>query len=82
MCGRSVREDVRVKEERPNPGRSERCGCNEANVKLRRTNEWRLTCMFVTARRDQRNRADVVSAIRIIVNVSVYLRRDADEKCP
>src|SRR5262245_332717 len=48
-CGRSVRKDVRVKEERLNPGGSERCRCGEANVKLRGADERRLTCMLVAA---------------------------------
>ena len=77
-----MREDVRVKEERPNPDRRERCDYREANVKLRGTDDWRLARMLVTTRRNQRDRADVVTAIRVIVNVSVQLRRAADEKCP
>jgi hypothetical protein len=82
VCGRPVRKDVRTKEERFDPGRCERCGCSEANIKLRGTDEWRLTRMLIATRRDQRNRANVVSAVRVIVNVSVQSRRDADEKCP
>jgi hypothetical protein len=46
---RRVREDVRAKEEWLNPGRSERCGCGETNMKLRGTDEWRLTRMLITA---------------------------------
>src|SRR5215475_1250196 len=49
VCGRSVREDVRVKEEWPNPGRGEQCDRGEANVKLRGADERRLTCMLVAA---------------------------------
>ena len=79
---RRVREDVRIKEEWLNPGRGERCGCSEANIKLRGTDEWRLTRMLITTRRNQRDRADVVTAIRVTVNASVQSRRDADEKCP
>jgi hypothetical protein len=79
---RRVREDVRVKEEWLNPGGGERCGCREANIKLRGTDEWRLTRMLITARRDQRDQANVVSAMCIRVNARMQLRRDADEKCP
>ena len=79
---RSVCEDVRVKEKWPNPRWGERCGCREANVKLRGTNDWRLTCVLITTRRNQRNRADVVTAIGISMNASVQSRRDAGEKCP
>jgi hypothetical protein len=77
-----VREDVRAKEEWLNPRSGEQCDCRKANIKLRSTDEWRLTCMLITTRRYQRNCADVVTAIRIIVNVSMQLRRGADEKCP
>ena len=79
---RRVREDVRVKEEWLNPGRGERCGCSEPNIKLRSTDERRLTCLLITAGRDERDRADVVTAIRVSVNARMQLRRDADEKCP
>ena len=77
-----MREDVRVKEEWLNPGRGERCGFSEANIELRGTDEWRLTRILITTRRNQRDRADVVTAIRVTVNASVQLQRDADEKCP
>ena len=79
---RRVREDVRVKEERLNPGRGERCGCSEPNIKLRGADEWRVSRVLITTRRDQRDRAHVVTAIRVTVNASVQSRRDADEKCP
>ena len=77
-----MREDVRVKEEWLNPGRGERCGCSEPNIKLRSTDERRLTGVLISTLRNQRNRADVVTAIRVSVNASVQSRRDADEKCP
>ena len=38
--------------------------------------------VLITTGRDQRDRANVVTAIRVTVNASVQLRRDADEKCP
>jgi hypothetical protein len=79
---RRVREDVRVKEEWLNPGRGERCGCSEPNIKMRGTDEWRLARVLIAARRDQRDRADVVSLICIPVDTRMRLRRDADEKCP
>jgi hypothetical protein len=79
---RRVREDVRVKEEWLNPGGGERCDSREAKVKLRRTDDWRVTCMLIAAGRNQRGRTDVVNAIRVTVNASVQSRRDADEKCP
>jgi hypothetical protein len=76
-----VREDVRVKEEWLNPDRGERCGCSEANIELRGTDEWRLTRMLITTRRNERYRADVVSLICIRVDAGMQSRRDADEKC-
>src|SRR5262249_48926466 len=65
---RRVREDVRVKEEWPNPDWSERCGCIEPDIKVRSTDDWRLTCVLIVACRNQRYRADVVTGIRVIVN--------------
>ena len=80
--GRRVREDVRVKEEWLDPcGRQLRV-CREANIKLWRANNRRLGPVLITAGRDQRDRADVVAMIRVTVNASMQLRRDADEKCP
>ena len=79
---RRVREDVRVKEEWLNPGGRQLRACREANIKLRRSNERRLSRVLITSRRNQRNRADVVAAIRVSMNASVQSRRDADEKCP
>ena len=61
--GRRVREDVRVKEEWPDPGGRQRRGCSEANIKLWRSNNRRLSPVLITARRDQGDRAHVVSAI-------------------
>ena len=82
MRGRRVREDVRVKEEWLNPSGCQLRVGREANIKLRRANNGRLSPVFTTTRRDQRDRADVVTAIRVTVNASVQSRRDADEKCP
>ena len=80
--GRRVRKDVRVKEERLNPRGRQLRGCREANIKLRRANNRRLRPVLITTRRNQRDRAHVVTAIRVTVNASVQLRRDANEKCP
>ena len=80
--GRRVREDVRVKEEWLNPGGRQLRACREANIKLRRANNRRLGPVLITTGRDQRDRADVVATIRVTVNASMQLRRDANEKCP
>jgi len=77
-----VREDVRAEEEWLNPRGRQLRTCPEANSELWRANDWRLSAVFGTTGRDQRDRADVVTAIRITVNASMQLRRDADEKCP
>ena len=79
---RRVLEDVRVKEEWLNPGGRQLRACREANIKLWRANNRRLSPVLITTRRDQRDRADVVTAIRVSMNASVQSRRDADEKCP
>ena len=80
--GRRVRKDVRVKEDWLNPGGRQLRGCREANIKLWRANNRRLSRVLITTGRDQRDRADVVTTIRVTVNASVQSRRDADEKCP
>jgi len=77
-----VREDVRAEEEWLNPGGRQLCACRKANIKLWRADNRGLNTVVITTRRDQRDRTDVVSTIRITVNAAVQLRRDADEKCP
>ena len=77
-----MREDVRVKEEWLNPGGRQVRACREANIKLWWANNRRLSPVLITTRRDQRDRAHVVAAIRITVNASMQSRRYADEKCP
>jgi len=73
---------MRAEKEWLDPSGGERCGCSEANIESWGTDERRLARMLITARRNQRNRTDVVTAIRVGVNASVQARRDADEKCP
>lgn len=71
VCGRRVREDVRVKEERLNPRRGERRRFKKANLELGTPDKRRLTCLLVAARGNQCNRADMIGSIRVIVNVFV-----------
>jgi len=79
---RRVREDVRVEKEWLDPGgRQLRGGC-EANIKLWRANNRSLSAVLITTRRDQRDRANVVSLICIRVDAGMQSRRDAAEKCP
>ena len=61
--GRRVRKDVRVKEDWLNPRRRQLRARREANIKLWRANNGRLGPVLITTRRDQRDRADVVSAM-------------------
>ena len=75
-------EDVRVKKRRLNPAWSQLRNFGEVNIKLWRANDRRLSPVLITTRRDQRDRANVVSAICVSVNARMQLRRDADEKCP
>ena len=77
-----MREDVRAKEEWLNPCGRQLRACGKANIKLWRANNRRLGPVLITTRRDQRDRADVVTTIRVTVNASMQLRRDANEKCP
>ena len=80
--GRRVREDVRAKEEWLNPGGRQLRACRDANIKSWRANNRRLGPVLITTGRDQRDRADVVATIRVTVNASMQLRRDANQKCP
>ena len=80
--GRRVREDVRAKEEWLNPRGRQLRACRKANIKLRRANNRRLGPVLIATGRDQRDRADVVTMIRVTVDASMQLRRDANEKCP
>jgi hypothetical protein len=77
-----MRKDVRAKEEWLNPCGRHLRACREANIKLWRANNRRLGSVLITTGRDQRDRAHVVTTIRVTVNASVQSRRDADEKCP
>ena len=77
-----MREDVRAKEEWLNPCGRQLRACREANIKLWRANNRRLRSVLITTGGDQRDRAHVVTTIRVTVNASVQSRRDADEKCP
>ena len=79
---RRVRKDVRAKEEWLNPCGRQLRARREANIKLWRANNGRLSPVLITTGRDQRDRADVVTTIRVTVNASVQSWRDADEKCP
>ena len=72
--GWRVRKDVRAKEEWLNPRGRQVRACREANIKLWWANNWRLSAVLITTRRDQRDRAHVVAAIRVTVNASVQSR--------
>ena len=77
-----MRKDVRAKEEWLNPCGRQLRARGEANIKLWRANNRRLGPVLITTGRDQCDRADVVTTIRVTVNASVQSRRNADEKCP
>ena len=63
-----MRKDVRTEKDRLDPGGRQRRAFRKSNIKLRRADQWRLTRVLITACRDQRNRADVVTAIRVTVD--------------
>ena len=77
-----MRENVRVKEEGLNPGGRQLCARREAHIESRWANSWRLRRMLVTTRCDQRDRAYVITAMRVAMNTAVQSRRKADEKRP
>ena len=66
-----MREDVRAKKERLDPGRSQRRDLGELNVELRRTDERRMRSVIIAATRNQRNGASMIAAVRISVNARV-----------
>ena len=68
---RRVRENVRVKEEWLNPRGRQFCARREADIKSRRTNDWRVRRVLITTGCDQRDRAYVITAIRVAVNTAV-----------
>ena len=65
---RCVRENVRAKKERLDPGRAEWRNLRELNAGLRRPDEGRMRGVIITASRNQRNRTSVLDTIPISVN--------------
>ena len=77
-----MRENVRAKKQRLDPGRAERRDLRELNAGLRRPDEGRMRSVIVVASRDQCNGASVIAAVRISVNARVQLRRNTQEQRP
>ena len=77
-----MRENVRAKKQRLDPGRAERRDLRELNAGLRRPDEGRMRSVIVVASRDQCNGASVIAAVRISVNARVQLRRNTQEQSP
>jgi hypothetical protein len=73
-CGRGVREDVRLEEERLNPNRAEQRNSSKLRNKVRSVDERRLRRMITAAGCDGRNCASMLGAIRVGVNELVQLR--------
>ena len=66
-----MREQMRIEEERLDPGRAERRDLRELNAGLRRPDEGRMRSVIVVASRDQCNGASVIAAVRVSVNARV-----------
>ena len=66
-----MRENVRAKKERLDPGRAERCDLRELNAGLRRPNQGRMRSVIIVASRNQCDGASVIAAVRISVNARV-----------
>src|SRR5437660_10308912 len=77
---RSVREDVRPKKERPDPGRGQRRNLRKAGCELRPGNERGLRSMFIAASGNQCVRTTVLSPTRVGVNARMQLRRNAQRE--
>ena len=79
---RRVREDVRAKKERPDPGRGQRRNLRKPGCELRPGNERGLRSMFIAASGNQCDRTTVLRAIRVGVNARVQSRRNAQRERP
>lgn len=73
---RCVRENVRAKKERLDPGARERRNLGELSAGLSRLDERRIRRVIIVASRNQRNGTSVIAAVRIIMNARVQLRRN------
>jgi hypothetical protein len=66
-----VRENVRAKKERLDPGGSQRCDLGELDAGFRHPDERRMRSVIIAASRNQRNGARMIAAIRISMNARV-----------
>jgi hypothetical protein len=79
---RRVREEVRPKKERPDPGRGQRRNSRKAGCELRSGNERGLRSMFIATSGNQCDCTTVLGPIRVGVNARVQLRRNAQSERP
>ena len=69
--GRSVREDVRVEEERLNPGGCQRQGAGKLTSEIRRADERGSNSMIIVAGRNKCDCATVIGSIGVWMNALV-----------
>ena len=77
-----MREQMRIEEERLDPGRAERRDLRELNAGLRRPDEGRMRSVIIGASRNQCNGASVIPAVRIRVDALMQLRRNTQHERP
>jgi hypothetical protein len=77
-----VRENVRLEEERLNPGRAESWDSSKLRNEIRNAEKRGLRSMIIAASSNQRNRTTMLGPIRVGVNARVQLRRNAQRERP
>ena len=71
-----MREDVREEEDRLNPSRVQHCEIREFNGRIEWCNERRWRAVMIIARCDERDRAFMLTLVRVRMNALVQLRRN------
>ena len=67
-------EDARAQEERPDPSRTQSRNFGKLNWQIRRTDERWLRRMIIAARRDEGDRAFMLTLLRVRVDALVQPR--------
>ena len=82
LCRRGVLENARAQEERPDPSRTQSRNFGKLNWQIRRTNERWLRRMIIAARRDECDRAFVLTLLRVRVDALVQSRGNTQRERP
>ena len=82
LCRRGVLENARAQEERPDPSRTQSRNFGKLNWQIRHTNERWLRRMIIAARRDECDRAFVLTLLRVRVDALVQSRGNTQRERP